>query len=159
VKLFVVGIGSVESGREFAQALDFPSLNLLVDESDETEAYRLAGTRNSQRTSDNKQIFEGIESMWSDKTNDSLNERRKEDLNKIVGKPFSPGIYKPLMPKGKSFFDTRVIEKTLVQGGSFVFQGDNCLVEHMDPASGAHLPLTDLMKSALGAVPQPQLQR
>jgi len=152
VKLYVVGIGSRESATEFGEALDFPLENLLVDESDESEAYRAAGTRNSQRDPDtNKQIFEGVESMWSEATNDALEQRGKEDLDKITGNLFNRGPYKPLMPKGKSLFDMRAIEKTLVQGGSFIFRGEETVLEHYDPSSGAHLPLDVLLTTALDA--------
>ena len=132
VKLLVVGIGSVELGREFAESLDFPKPLLLVDESERTDAYRAAGTRNSGRDEKTgKQVFEGVSSMWSDATNDAINERGKEDLDGITGNLFNPGPYKPLMPKGKSLFDMAAIEKTLVQGGSFVFRGEETLLAHI----------------------------
>ena len=158
VKLLVVGIGSVESGREFAESLDFPKPLLLVDESEQTDAYRAAGTRNSGRDEKTgKQVFEGVSSMWSDATNDAINERGKEDLDGITGNLFNPGPYKPLMPKGKSLFDMAAIEKTLVQGGSFVFRGEETLLRHIDQSSGAHLPLQVLMDTALSALEAEEL--
>lgn len=79
--------------------------------------------------------------MWSAATNDALKERGKADLDAITGSLFKPGIYvsvftpsprltdtqtagiyTPLMPKGSTM--TRSMEKTMVQGGSFVFEGD-----------------------------------
>ena len=78
VKLFVVGIGSAASAREFCDALEFPVERLLVDESDLSDAYRAAGTRNTQRDGENeKQIFEGVGSMWSGATNDAIRTRGK----------------------------------------------------------------------------------
>ena len=38
---------------------------LFADESDTTDAYAAAGTRNTQRDAGGKQVFEGVESMWS----------------------------------------------------------------------------------------------
>ena len=60
--------------------------------------------------------------MWSQATNDALKARGKKDLDAITGSLFNPGIYTPLMPKGSTM--TRSMEKTMVQGGSFVFEGD-----------------------------------
>lgn len=148
VKLFVVGIGSAASAREFCDALEFPVERLLVDESDLSDAYRAAGTRNTQRDGENeKQIFEGVGSMWSGATNDAIRTRGKADLDAITGLPWRKGPYKPLMPKGSTVM--RGVEKTLVQGGSFVFDGRTTLLEHYDESSGAHVELDALLDAAL----------
>lgn len=150
MKLYVVGIGSTESARTFCEKLDWPLERMLVDDSDETDTYRAAGTRNSQRDENGKQVFEGVSSMWSEATNDAINTRGKADLDAITGKPWNPGPYVPLMPKGKSLFDARAVEKTLVQGGSFVFKGRETLLEHYDESSGAHVTVDALLDAALG---------
>ena len=148
VKLFVVGIGSPESAKEFSERLEFPAARLLVDDSEETEVYRAAGTRNSQRdASTGKQVFEGIGSMWSAATNDAIKQRGRSDLDAVTGKPWAPGPYKPLMPKGKSMMSG--VEKTLVQGASFVFDGEATLLEHYDESSGAHVSVRELLDAAL----------
>lgn len=142
VKLFLVGIGSLESGQTFSERTGFPQDMLLVDESEETEAYKSIGTRNSQRDpSTNKQIFEGVESMWSSATADAIETRGRDDLNAITGNLFKPGIYKPMMPK--------TVEATLVQGASFVFKGKEALLEHYDESSGAHVSVEELLEAAL----------
>ena len=102
--------------------------------------------------------------MWSQATNDALKERGKADLDMITGSLFKPGIrqcvyaiaathkhantgiYTPLMPKGSTM--TRSMEKTMVQGGSFVFEGDATLFEHYDESSGAHAGIDDILKAA-----------
>ena len=103
--------------------------------------------------------------MWSAATNDALKERGKADLDAITGSLFKPGIYvsvftpsprltdtqtagiyTPLMPKGSTM--TRSMEKTMVQGGSFVFEGDATLFEHYDESSGAHAGIDDILKAA-----------
>ena len=84
--------------------------------------------------------------MWSAATNDALKERGKADLDAITGSLFKPGIYTPLMPKGSTM--TRSMEKTMVQGGSFVFEGDACLFEHYDESSGAHAGIDDILQAA-----------
>ena len=119
---------------------------LYVDDSDESEAYRAAGTRNTKRKPDGKADFEGIGSMWSQSTNDALKKRGKKDLDAITGSLFKPGIYTPLMPKGSTM--TRSMAKTMVQGGSFVFEGDATLFEHYDESSGAHAGIDDILKAA-----------
>ena len=146
VGLAVVGIGSLDVGETFASRTEFPKSMLYVDDSDESETYRAAGTRNTKRKPDGKADFEGIGSMWSQATNDALKERGKADLDAITGSLFNPGIYKPLMPKGSTM--TRSMEKTMVQGGSFVFEGDAVLFEHYDESSGAHAGIDDILKAA-----------
>jgi len=142
IPLYVVGIGSVESGRTFAERLDFPADMLLVDTTEETEAYRTVGTRNSQRDGDTgKQLFEGVESMWSQATMDGIEDRGREDLNSITGGLLNPGPYKPLMPTN--------MEASFVQGASFVFDGKVSLLEHYDESSGAHVSIEELLDTAL----------
>jgi len=144
IPLVVVGIGSVESGQTFAKQLDFPTELLMVDTTDQTTTYETIATRNSQRDPvTGKQIFEGIESMWSPATTDAIEDRGKDDLDSIVGNPFllKPGPYKPLMPSN--------MESTLVQGASFVFDGKKTLLEHYDESSGAHIRIDELLDAAL----------
>ena len=85
VGLAVVGIGSLDAGETFASRTEFPKSMLYVDDSDESEAYRAAGTRNTKRKPDGKADFEGIGSMWSQSTNDALKARGKADLDAITG--------------------------------------------------------------------------
>ena len=59
VGLAVVGIGSLDAGETFASRTEFPKSMLYVDDSDESEAYRAAGTRNTKRKADGKAAFEG----------------------------------------------------------------------------------------------------
>ena len=59
VGLAVVGIGSLDAGETFASRTEFPKSMLYVDDSDESEAYRAAGTRNTKRKPDGKADFEG----------------------------------------------------------------------------------------------------
>jgi len=141
IGLVVVGIGSVESGRTFCQQTGFSADRLFVDDSKETAAYQSVGTRNSVRDENDKQIFEGVGSMWSRATNDGIKERGRDDLNSVTGNLFNPGPYKPLMPSS--------MEATFVQGASFVFEGREALIEHYDESSGAHLSIDDLLGAAL----------
>lgn len=143
VKLFAVGIGSAESALQFAERLEFPPELLLADESEETDAYAALGTRNTRRDARGKQLFEGFESMWSQRTNEGIASRGRDDLNSIVGSLFKPGPYLPLMPKGQ-----KAMEKTFVQGGTFVFDGSTELLAHFDFSSGDHADLDEVVRVA-----------
>jgi len=146
VKLFAVGIGSAESATTFAERVEFPASMLLADESDESDAYAAAGTRNTARDESGKARFEGVESMWSKKTSEGLQARGRDDLNSIVGSLFRPGIYTPLMPTGST--TQKTIEKTFVQGGTFVFEGTKELFAHYDFSSGDHADLEEVVRIA-----------
>ena len=146
VGLVVVGIGAPDAAATFADRLAFPPSRLFVDVSDATDAYRAAGTRNSQRDAGGVQVFEGVSSMWSKATTDAIASRGRDDLDAITGKPWSPGPYTPLMPKGSTL--RRGVEKTLVQGASFVFDGETALLEHYDESSGAHVTVRELLDAA-----------
>ena len=140
VRLFAVGIGSADAAREFAERIDFPTELLMADESEDSLAHAAAGTRNTRRDENGKAVFEGVESMWSSRTTEGIEARGRDDLNGVIGGLFKPGPYKPLMPKGKGLFDPKVMERTMVQGGAFVFDGDQELFAHLDFSSGAAAP-------------------
>lgn len=137
VKLFAVGIGSAESAAEFAARTQFPPSMLFADESEQADAYAAAGTRNARRDANGKQVFEGLESMWSKRTNAALKARGRDDLNGILK------AYKPLMPKENA------MERALVQGGAFVFDGSKQLYAHTDFSVGDHADLNEVLRVAL----------
>lgn len=134
VKLFAVGIGSAESARKLCEGTGFPEEFMFVDDSQRSDAYGVIGTRNSQWSEEGKQVFEGVGSMWSGKTNAAIKERGRDDLNSILKD------YKPLMPA--------TMEQMFVQGGTFVFDGSNLVFEHFDDASGVHARLDDVVSAA-----------
>ena len=86
--------------------------------------------------------------MWSSATNDAIKARGRDDLNSITGNLFSPGPYVPLMPKGNGLFDPKAMERTMVQGGAFVFEGSEAIFSHYDVSSGAHADLDELVRVA-----------
>lgn len=148
VKLIAVGIGSAESAKTFAEQIEFPADMLLADESEENDAYAAVGTRNTGRDDTGKAIFEGIETMWSKRTMDGLKVRGRDDLNSIVGSLFRPGIYVPLMPKAST--QQKTIEKTMVQGGTFVFDGTNEIFSHFDFSNGDQPDYDEVIRVATG---------
>lgn len=137
VQVLAVGIGSAESAATFAEQTGFPAERLLADASDFSNAYTAIGTRNTQRDERGKQQFEGIQSMWSAKTNDAIKRRGRDDLNAILK------LYKPLMPKGE-----KAMEQTFVQGATLVFDGDKELFAHYDFSSGDHADLDEVVRVA-----------
>lgn len=137
VQLFAVGIGSAEAAAEFADRSGFPASRLLADASDESDAYAAIGSRNTERDAQGKQIFEGIGSMWSKKTNEAIKKRGRDDLNAILK------VYKPLMPKGP-----KAMEQSFVQGATLVFDGSKELFAHYDFSSGDHADLEEVVRVA-----------
>ena len=138
VKLFAVGIGSAESAAEFSERSGFPAARLLADASDESDAYAAIGTRNTQRDAKGKQVFEGVQSMWSSRTNDAIKQRGRDDLNAILK------LYKPLMPRGP-----KAMEQSFVQGATLVFDGTTELFAHYDFSSGDHADLDEVLRVAI----------
>ena len=143
-----MGIGSATDAKTFADKIEFPAELLFADESEKSDAHAAIGARNTKRDENGKAVFEGVSSMWSEETNQAIKVRGREDLNSITGNLFSPGPYVPLMPKGEGLFDPRVMEKTMVQGGTFVFDGNQCLFSHLDASSGAHADLAVVVRIA-----------
>lgn len=156
VKLFAIGIGTAESAKTFANQLEFPAELLFADESDTTEAHAAVGTRNTKRDANGKQVFEGVDSMWSQDTMDGIAARGRGDLNAITGNLFKPGPYKPLMPPSKGLFDQTAIEKTMVQGGIIIFDGNEEMFSHYDASSGAHADLAEVVRVAMATEPRQQ---
>ena len=178
--MLVVGIGSLEAGRTFAERLDFPASNLFVDTSEDTDVYKAMALN-----------FEGIGSMWRLLSKREDHERRDLDYvigNKrillcwlattlavfcfwnlvgflpnnliiqfnyilwtilwtfpwnVIGNPFQPGPYKPLMPQN--------IQSTYAQEASFVFDGRRIMSAHI----GGSLDLTDTIPSLLDSALSP----
>lgn len=121
---------------------------LLADESERSDAYAAVGTRNTRRDDAGKAVFEGVESMWSQRTNEGIKMRGRDDLNSVVGSLFRQGIYTPLMPKAST--TQRTIEQTMVQGGTFIFDGTQELFAHYDFSSGDHADLDEVVRIATG---------
>lgn len=152
VKLVAIGIGTAESGREFASQVGLPSDMVFVDE--QAAAYRALKLVNTNFDEDGRQrgmrmltakTFESIQNRangrpWSffglfdipwSATNDDL-EKAKE-------------IYKPLMPTGDDAMD-----KTMIQGGTLAFKGPQQVFNHRDTSVGVHAEFEKVL-GALGS--------
>ena len=64
-RLGIVKLVALLAMLERHAALLAPASRLPADVSDDSAAYAAVGARNPQRDAKGKQIFEGVESMWS----------------------------------------------------------------------------------------------
>lgn len=140
VKLFVVGIGTGESAKEFAEQVGLPADIVFGDE--RAAAYQALEFVNSDFDEDGGQ--RGVR-MLTEESSQAIKSRKNGRNVKLFGileVPFfatnddleeAVKLYKPLMPQGDDALD-----KTLVQGGVFAFEGDRQIFKHLDSSVGVH---------------------
>lgn len=145
-KLFLVGVGSPESAREFAQQVGLPPEVVFGDASASTyQALRFVNTDFEEGGN-----WRGAR-MLTDKTTEAIKSRangRPVSFFGLFNLPLwtnddleaAKEIYKPLMPQGDNTMDL-----TLVQGGLLVFQGEEQLYRHSDDAVAVHARLDDVL--------------
>jgi hypothetical protein len=147
-KLIVVGIGSAESAKTFAEQVQLPTEVLYGD--DEAALYKAIGMVNSDF---DEPGGERGRRMLTDATVEAIKKRngRPVKLFGLIDLPFlytnddleaATKIYKPLMPQGE-----QVMDKTLVQGGVVVFQGNQQVFMHKDISVGVHAELSDVLEA------------
>lgn len=155
VKLFVVGIGTLDSAREFAKQLDLPAEIMFADEG--ALSYQAVKMVNSDFDEDGQR--KGMR-MLTGSTWESVKKRKggrpvsffglfdlpmlatNDDLEAV--KP-GGGIYKPLMITGE-----KATEKSFVLGGILGFDGDGVIFKHKDKNVGTHANLQDLLDAVTG---------
>lgn len=149
VKLFVVGIGSGESAKEFAEQLGLPAEIVFGDE--EAESYKNLRFVNSGFSEDQDGRKRGMR-MMTERTAEAVKSRangRPVSFFGLFDLPFlftnddletAKEIYKPLMPQGDNALD-----KTLVQGGVLVFKGQQQVYKHRDTSVAVHAELPKVM--------------
>ncbi|KAH8045527.1 prostaglandin-F synthase [Aureococcus anophagefferens] len=123
---------------------------LFVDDSELSDAYAAAGTRNTKRDDSGKAVFEASAACGRGDER-RHQERGRDDLNAVTGNLFNPGPYKPLMPKASTM--RRSMEQAMVQGGSFVFDGDS-VVASTTTSSGAHLSIAPRRRGRRVGIPR-----
>ena len=150
VKLFIVGIGSSESAKEFSEQIGLSPEIVFGDE--EAASYQALTFVNSNFSEDGG--MRGMR-MMTEKTGQAVKSRANGRPVSFFGLFDVPGlftnddletakeIYKPLMPEGDNSFD-----KTLVQGGMLVFNGPQQVYKHCDTSVGVHADLTKVMAVA-----------
>ena len=151
IKLFVVGIGTSESAKEFAEQVGLPAEMVFGD--DEAATYQAVQFVNSDFSEDGRK--RGMR-MMTEKTAEAVKGRANGRPVSFFGLFDVPGlytnddleaakeIYKPLMPKGDNSLD-----KTLVQGGVLVFNGKQQVYKHRDTSVAVHADLAKVMAAAV----------
>ena len=124
----LVGIGTPESAREFAERTGFPVEKLYVDESRALyKALELHGDLDgSEGLFFDPKVVEGVRRLFF---NSVTGERIKGNEDSIKS---SIKNYKPLMPKES--------RDTVQQGGTFVFKGTDVVHARKDEATADHAP-------------------
>jgi len=140
VKLLVVGIGTAESAKAYAEEIGLPPEIVFGDE--EAASYKALNFVNSNFEEDGRK--RGMR-MITERTSESIKGRKNGRNVKLFGLielPFlatnddleeAVKIYKPLTPQGDNALD-----KTMVQGGVLAFEGDKQFFKHRDTSVGVH---------------------
>ena len=126
VRPLCVGIGTRERAVEFCEHVGFPQEFLYADP--ENAAYTALGLKKGWKTT-----FFTIETPLS--IAKRIQKDGAQDLIAATSK------WKPWLPP-KS-------DQGLQQGGAFVFEGEALLFEHLDPSTGAHAELENILSAAL----------
>lgn len=147
VKLFVIGVGTAKSAKEFAEQVGLSPEIVFGDR--DAAAYQSVKFVNTNFEEDGRK--RGMR-MMSDKGTAAIKSRangRNLSFFGLFDIPFlatnddleqALKIYKPLMPDGEKSFDL-----SLVQGGAFAFRGEQELFRHRDTSVGVTADLSRVM--------------
>merc|ERR1712085_115507 len=126
-KLFFVGIGSPLAAQEFAK-------NLNIDP-------KLCFADNGGETGEKLGLEKGMKTMWNPSAVDSMMSRNDEDSLKAIGEAYKSAAdsigFQKLAPTN--------MKDTLKQGGTFVFKGNNLLLEYADQKVGDNCGIDEIM--------------
>lgn len=132
-KLFFVGVGTSEAAAEFASQLGIDPKLCFGDEDG------VAG--------DALQLGKGFNTMWNPPAVNKMMDRNDEDSLKALGEAYKGAAdnigIKNLAPAK--------IKDTLRQGGTFVFRGENVLLEHFDSKVGDNCEIDSILTSVRAA--------
>jgi hypothetical protein len=127
-KLFFTGIGSSLAVQEFASNLDIDPALCFADEGG--EAGDVLG------------LGKGFKTMWNPSAIDTMMGRNDEESLKALGESYKSAIdnvgFQKLAPPN--------MMDTFRQGGTFVFKGNNLLLEHYDEKVGDNCSIDDILK-------------
>ena len=127
-KLFFVGIGSALAVQEFATNLEIDPTLCFADEGG--MAGEVLG------------LGKGIKTMWNPAAIDTMMSRNDEESLKALGESYKAAIdkvgFQKLAPPN--------MMDTFRQGGTFVFKGNNLLLEHYDEKVGDNCSIDDILK-------------
>ena len=129
-KLYFVGVGTGEAAAEFAEQLGVDPALCLADDGG------IMG--------DTLGLQQGFGTMWNPQAVNNMMERNDENSLKALGEAYKGAAdnigIQQLAPKK--------ITDTLRQGGTFVFKGDQLVLEHYDQKVGDHASIDDILKAA-----------
>lgn len=126
IKLYLVSIGPAERGKEFANHTGFPDQQLLADP--ESNIYEALSLHNS-----------ALDTFFNPKTPLALLDRVKRNGAKEIRNVL--GDWKFWIPTKKG--------QSTQQGGAFIFKGQNCVWQYIDPATAAHVNAQQLLQRSL----------
>lgn len=128
-KVFFVGVGSADAAAEFADQLGIDPAMCFGDD---------GGT-----AGDAMGLDKGFKTMWNPAAVDKMMSRNDEESLKALGESFkgavdSIGIRK-LAPEK--------VADTLRQGGTFVYRGEEALLEHFDAKVGDNCEIDQILSA------------
>lgn len=126
-KVFFVGVGSALAVQEFASQLKIDPALCFADE--------------GGATGDALGLEKGVKTMWNPPAVGNMMDRNDEDSLKALGEAYKSAAdnigFKKLAPED--------LQDTLRQGGTFVFKGDELLLEHYDEKVGDNCQIEDIL--------------
>jgi len=128
--LYFVGIGTAEAAAQFADKLGIDA-DLCFGDEDGTMGDALG-------------LEKGLKTMWNPPAVDNMMSRNDETSLKELGQAYMSaaddiGGFQNLAPKN--------IQDTLRQGGTFVFKGNNLLLEHYDTKVGDNCEIDEILEA------------
>lgn len=125
-KLFLVGVGSGQAAREFAAELNVDAALCFGDE--------------GGSVGDALGLAKGAKTMWNPKAVSAMMERNDQESLKALGEGYKAAADRIGIPN----LAPKEIKDTLRQGGTFVFKGDELLLEHYDEKIGMYASIDDI---------------
>lgn len=125
--MFFIGVGSAEAAAEFAANLNVDPAMCFGDE--------------GGAAGDVLNLKKGANTMWNPPAVSTMMDRNDEESLKALGEAYKTAAdnigFQKLAPKR--------IKDTLRQGGTFVFKGDDLLLEHYDEKVGDNASIDDIL--------------
>ena len=126
-KIFFVGVGSADAAAEFADQLGIDPALCFGDQ--------------GGAVGDAIGLDKGLKTMWNPAAVEQLSSRNDEESLKELGESFKGAVdsigFRKLAPEK--------VADTLRQGGTFVYRGEETLLEHFDGKVGNNCEIDDIL--------------
>ena len=126
-KVFFVGVGTSEAAAEFARQLDIDPRLCFGDE--------------GGAAGDALNLKKGVGTMWNPPAVGAMMERNDQESLTALGEAYKNAADNI----GIQSLAPREIKDTLRQGGTFVFKGEELLLEHYDDKVGDNASIDDIL--------------